>query len=136
MEAQDKKQFVTLTEVNPSDVNGVKTQYTMPDTTELHRELENKAREDLIAKVREKIVELPHKIYDAARQKEQEGYVDDAGEAYMRYLNVAPGDQIDERDHAQKFLREQFDFQVFPGAVREPVRRTPALEQGMAQPAK
>ena len=135
VEEQDKKQFVTLTDVNPSDVNGVKSQYTLPDMTELQTQLENKARESLITKVHEKVVELPHKIYEAARQKEQEGYLDDAGEAYMRYLNVAPGDQIEERDHAQKFLREQFNFQVFPGAVREPSRRTPALEQGMAQPA-
>ena len=81
-------------------------------------------------------MELPHKIYDAAHQKEQDGYTDDAGEAYMRYLNVAPADQIDERGHAQKFLREQFDFQTFPGAVRESPRHTPALEQGMAQPAE
>jgi hypothetical protein len=136
VEEQDKKQFVTLTDVNASDINGVKSQYTMPDMTELQTQLENKAREDLIAKVHEKVVELPRKIYEAARQKEQEGYMDDAGEAYMRFLNVAPGDQIEERDHAQKFLREQFNFQVFPGAVREPVRRTPPLEQGMAQPAR
>ena len=133
---QDKKQFITLTEVNASDVNGVKSEGSVPETTELQTELENKAREDLIAKVHEKIVELPHKIYDVARQKEQDGYVDDAGEEYMRYLGVAPADQLEERDHAQKFLREQFNFQVFPGAVREPMRRTPPLEQGMAQPAK
>jgi hypothetical protein len=136
VEEQDKKQFVTLTDVNASDVNGVKSQYTMPDMTELQTQLENKAREDLIAKVHEKVVELPRKIFEAARQKEQEGYVDDAGEAFMRFLSVAPGDQIEERDHAQKFLREQFNFQVFPGAVREPVRRVPPLEQGMAQPAR
>ncbi|HEY3625575.1 MAG TPA: hypothetical protein VGL00_04810 [Terracidiphilus sp.] len=133
---QDKKQFITLTDVNPSDVNGVKSQYTLPDWNELQTELENKAREDLIARVHEKIVELPHKVYEVARQKELEGYADDAGEAYMRYLSVAPADQIEERDHAEKFLREQFNFQVFPGAVREPQRRTPPLEQGMAQPAK
>jgi hypothetical protein len=53
----------------------------------------------------------------------------------MRYLNVAPADQLSERDHAEKFLREQFNFHVFPGAVREPQRKTPQLEQGMAQPA-
>jgi hypothetical protein len=133
---QDKKQFVTLTDVSASDVNGVKSQYTLPDWTELQTELENRAREDLIAKVHEKIVELPHKIYDVARQKEQDGYGDDAAEGFMRYLSVAPADQIEERDHAQKFLRDQFNFQVFPGAVREPIRRTPPLEQGMAQPAK
>jgi hypothetical protein len=133
---QDKKQFVTLTDVSPSDVNGVKSQGALPDQTELQTELENKAREDLIAKVHEKIVELPHKVYDVARQKEQDGYTDDAGETYMRYLSVAPADQIEERDHAVKFLREQFNFQAFPGAVKEPTRRTPPLEQGMAQPAK
>jgi hypothetical protein len=136
VEEQDKKQFVTLTDVNPEDVNGVKSSGTLPDLTELQTQLENKARESLIARVHEKIVELPHKVYDVAHQKEQDGYVDDAGEAYMRYLNVAPADQPNERDHAEKFLHEQFNFQVFPGAAREPQRRTPPLEQGMAQPAR
>jgi hypothetical protein len=136
VEEQDRKQFVTLTEVNPQDANGIKAEGSLPDLTELQTQLENKAREDLIAKVHEKVVELPHKIYDAAHQKEQDGYADDAGEAYMRYLSVAPADQLSERDHAQKFLREQFDFQTFPGALRESPRHTPALEQGMAQPAE
>jgi len=117
-------------------VNGVKSQGSLPDQTELQTQLENKARESLIAKVHEKIVELPHKVYETARQKEQDGYTDDAGEGYMRYLSVAPADQIEERDHAVKFLREQFNFQAFPGAVKEPTRRAPPLEQGMAQPAK
>ncbi len=133
---QDRKQFVTLTEVKAEDANGIKAEGALPDLTEMQTQLENKAREDLIARVHEKVVELPHKIYDLARQKEQDGYADDAGEAYMRYLNVAPVDQINERDHAEKFLRDQFNFQVFPGAIREPLRRTPPLEQGMAQPAK
>ena len=133
---QEPKQFVTLTEVKAEDANGIKAEGALPDLTELQNQLENKAREDLIEKVHEKVVELPHKIYDLARQKEQDGYLDDAGEAYMRYLNVAPVDQINERDHAEKFLRDQFNFQVFPGAVREPSRRAPPLEQGMAQPAK
>ena len=136
VQEQDKKQFVTITDVNASDVNGVKSSGGQPELTELQTQLENKAREDLIARVHEKIVELPHKIYDVARQKEQDGYADDAGEAYMRYLNVAPADQLDERDHAEKFLRDQFNFQVFPGAAREPTRKTPPLEQGMAQPAR
>ena len=133
---EDKKKFVTLTDVSASDVNGVKTEYTLPDFPELLNELDNKAREELIAKVHEKIQELPHKIYEVARQKEQEGYTDDAGEGYMRYLSVAPADQLEERARAEKFLREQFNFQVFPGAAREPLRHTPPLEQGMAQPAE
>ena len=136
VQEEDKKKFVTLTDVNASDVNGVKAEYTMPDMTELQTQLENKAREDLMARVHEKIVELPHEIYDVARQKEQDGYLDDAGEEYMRYLSVAPADQMDERDHAAKFLRDQFNFQTFPGAVKEPPRRTPPVEQGLAQPAE
>jgi hypothetical protein len=136
VQEEDRKKFVTLTDVNASDVNGIKAEYTLPDMTELQTELENKARADLIAKVHEKIVELPHKIYDVARQKEKDGYVDDAGEEYMRYLSVAPADEMNEREHAEKFLQDQFNFQVFPGAVKEPQRSTPPLEQGMAQPAE
>lgn len=136
VQEEDKKKFVTLTDVNASDVNGVKAEYTMPDMTELQTQLENKARESLIAKVHEKMLDVPHKIYDVARQKEQDGYVDDAGEEYMRYLSVAPADQVEERDHAVKFLSDQFNFQTFPGAVKAPPRRTPPMEQGMAQPAE
>ncbi len=75
-------------------------------------------------------------IYDAAQKKETDGYADDAGEAYMRYLNVAPADQLNEREHAEKFLRDQFNFQMFPGDISESPQPAPALEQGMAQPAQ
>ncbi len=51
-------------------------------------------------------------------RRKQDGYTDDAGEAYMRYLNVAPADQLTEREHAEKFLSEQFNFQTFPGQQR------------------
>ncbi len=136
IEQQDRKKFVTLTDVNAQDSKGVRAEGSLPDLTELQTELENVARENLIKRVQEKIVELPHKIYDMAHQKEQDGYLDDAGEGYMRYLSVAPVDQLSERDHAQKFLKEQFNFQVFPGMIRETPRRLPALEQGMAQPAR
>ena len=112
---EDHKQFVTLTDVNPEDVNGIKSQGTLPDLTELQTQLENKAREELIEKVHEKIVELPHKIYDVARQKEQDGYSDDAGEGYMRYLSVAPADQATERDHAEKFLAGSVQFSGVSG---------------------
>jgi hypothetical protein len=136
VQLQDAKKFVTLTDVNPSDVNGVKSEYTLPDFPELLNQLDIKAREELIARVREKVSELPHTLYDVARQKEQDGYTEDAGELYMRYLNVAPAEQSEERDHAAKFLRDQFNFQSFPGAVKEPARRPPPLEPGMAQQAK
>jgi hypothetical protein len=136
VEEQDKKKFVTLTDVKAEDAKGVKSEGTLPDLTELQTQLENTAREHLIKMVHEKMVGLPHIIYDAAQKKETDGYADDAGEAYMRYLNVAPADQLNEREHAEKFLRDQFNFQTFPGEIRNPPHPAPALEQGMAQPAQ
>jgi hypothetical protein len=126
---EDRKKFVTLTDVKAEDAKGVKAEGALPDQTELQTQLENVTRGELIKKVQEKVVELPQKIYDVARQKEQDGYNDDAGEAYMRYLNVAPADQVNERERAEKFLRDQFNFQTFPGMTRPSSRPVPALEQ-------
>jgi tetratricopeptide (TPR) repeat protein len=136
VEAEDKKKYVTLTDVKPEDAKGVKSEGTLPELNELQTQLENAARERLIKMVQEKIVGLPQIIYDAASKKETDGYTDDAGEAYMRYLNVAPADQLNNREHAEKFLRDQFDFQTFPGEIRNNPHPTPALEQGMTQPAQ
>jgi hypothetical protein len=134
---EDRKKFVTLTDVKAEDAKGIKAEGSLPDQTELQTQLENVARGELIKKVQEKVVELPQKVYDVARQKEQDGYNDDAGEAYMRYLNVAPADQVNDREHAEKFLRDQFNFQTFPGMTRPSPRPTPALEQTMApQPSR
>lgn len=132
---EDRKQFVVLSDVLPNDVDRIKAEGTIPDKAELLTELENLARTDLIKKVQEKVVELPHKIYEDAQKRETDGYSDDAGEAYMRYLNVATPEQVAEREHAEKFLRDQFNFQTFPGHIRDTPRPAPALEQGMAQPA-
>ena len=128
---------MTLTDVKAEDANGIKAEGALPDLTELQTQLENKAREELIAKVHEKVVELPHKIYDVARQKEQDGYADDAGEAYMRYLNVAPADQIERaRPRRRSSCAISSISRCFRGRFSEPARRPPPLEQGMAQPAK
>ncbi len=132
---EERKQFVVLSDVMPNDVDRIKAEGTIPDKSELQNELENLARTDLIKKVQEKVVELPHKIYEDAQKREADGYPDDAGEAYMRYLNVATPDQVTEREHAEKFLKEQFNFLTFPGEIRDTPRPSPALEQGMAQPA-
>ena len=117
------------------DSNRVKNQGTIPDREELQNELENTAREELIQKIREKIVELPHKVYDNAQRREHDGYTEDASEAYMRYLNVAPADQLEEREHAKGFLKEQFNFQSFPNEIRESPKPSPPLEQGMTRPS-
>jgi hypothetical protein len=136
VEEQDKKKFVTLTDVKAEDAKGVKSEGTLPDLIELQTQLDNVAREQLVKMVHEKIVGLPHIIYDAAQKKETDGYAEDAAEAYMRYLNVAAADQLNEREHAEKFLRDQYNFQTFPGAIRNNPRPAPALEQGMTQQAQ
>jgi hypothetical protein len=132
---EERKQFVVLSDVNPVDTNHVKNDGTVPDREELQNELENTAREELIGKIREKIVELPHKIYEDGQRREHDGYSDDAGEAYMRYLTVAPADQLEEREHSEQFLKEQFNFQAFPNELRPTSRPSPPLEQVMSHPS-
>ncbi len=125
---EERKQFVVTSEVKSEDANKEKNEGTLPDREELQNELENVARDELIKKVQAKVVELPSKIYEDAQKREQDGYLDDAGEAYMRYLNVAPAEETPERMHAEKFLREQFNFRVFPGEVREGTKLAPTVE--------
>jgi hypothetical protein len=132
---EEHKQFIVLSDVNPTDNNHIKNDGTLPDREELQNQLENTAREELIAKIREKIVELPHKVYEDGQRREHDGYPDDAAEAYMRYLDVAPADQLEERDHAEQFLKEQFNFQSFPNEIRPAARPTPPLEQVMSHPS-
>jgi hypothetical protein len=132
---EERKQFIVLSEVKAEDTKNIKNAGTIPDREELQNELENTAREELIQKIRDKIVELPHKVYEDGQRREHDGYTDDAGEAYMRYLNVAPAEQLEEREHSEDFLKEQFNFQSFPNETRPTPRPTPPLEQGMTRPA-
>ncbi len=44
VEAEDKKKFVTLTDVKPEDANGVKSEGSLPDVNELQTQLENVAQ--------------------------------------------------------------------------------------------
>ena len=87
-------------------------------------------REELIRKVQDAVIELPRKIYQDARKREDDSYADDAGEAYLRYLNVAPPEQAQEREHAEKYLNEQFNFLTFPPAIPFARPPQPAIEQG------
>jgi hypothetical protein len=111
---QDKKQFVVLSEVNAEDTNGVKSQGTIPDNTELQTELENVARGELIKRVLDQVHDLPNKLYDSAKKREADSYPEDAGESYLRYLNVTSAQETGERQHAEKYLKETFNFLTFP----------------------
>jgi hypothetical protein len=133
--AEDKRQLVVISQVKAEDTNNIKNEGTTPEKEDLQNELDNTEREDLIKKVHEQVIELPNKLYEAASKREQDGNNDDAGEAYMRFLYIAPTDQLDERERAEKFLRDQYNFQKFPNDVRETPHSTPSLAQGMSKPA-
>jgi Skp family chaperone for outer membrane proteins len=133
---EEKQQFVVLNDVSPSDINAVHAQGTIPDKAELQEELENVAREELIRRLQQRVNALPRKLYDDATKREQDGYLEDAGEAYLRYLNVAPAEQVPEREHAEKFLHDKFNFLILPTTVTEPQRSIPPLVQGMATSPK
>ena len=111
---EEKKEFLVVSGAKAEDTNNIKNEGTVPEKENLLNELEIIAREDLIKMLREQVTELPNKLYETASKREQDGDNDDAGEAYMRFLGVAPVDQLDEREHAEKFLRDQFNFQRFP----------------------
>jgi hypothetical protein len=107
-------QYVQREDVKPDDMEGVTLKEETPDTHEMQTELENLVRDELKEKVATKVAELPKAIYAEAKSRVQEENLDDAGEAYLRYLRVTPADQTPERAEAEKFLNEQFNFPTFP----------------------
>jgi tetratricopeptide (TPR) repeat protein len=114
---EDPKQYVQVEDVKGEDTDGIKLNETKPNTQEMQTALEISVRDDLIASVGKKVRELPQAIYDEAKLRAQEENLDDAGEAYMRYLSVTPADETPERTHAEQFLREQFNFLTFPNVA-------------------
>jgi hypothetical protein len=117
VEKEDPKQYELVEDVKADDTEGVKLKETTPNIREMQTALENSARDALIEAVRARVLELPRKVYDEAKSREQEENLEDAGEAYLRYLCVTPADKTPERLHAEQFLREQFNFSTFPSAA-------------------
>jgi hypothetical protein len=115
VEKQDPRQVVLLEDVKPEDTEGVKMKGTTPNTTELQTALENAARDELNEKVRLQVQELPQKIYDSAKSKEQEENVEGAGEYYLRFLSCTPEDGSTERRHAKEFLDDKFNIKAAAG---------------------
>jgi predicted nuclease with TOPRIM domain len=72
--------------------------------------LENTVKTELVAKVKEKVAELPKMLYDLAKHRESEDDLDGAGELYFRFLEITPDNKSPERAHAADFLRESFDL--------------------------
>jgi hypothetical protein len=104
--------------VKPDDTDGVKLNEAPPNTQELQTALGIKVRDQLIAAVGKRIRDLPKAIFDEARTRVQEQNLDDAGEAYMRYLCVVPAEKTPERVEAEKYLQGQFNFLTFPSATQ------------------
>jgi hypothetical protein len=117
VEKEDPQQYQLIEDVKPDDTEGVRLKETNPDTREMQTTLENSARDELVEVVQAKVLELPSKIYEEAEAREQEEDLDDAGEAYLRYLCVTSDDKTPERAHAEQFLREQFNFLTFPSVA-------------------
>jgi hypothetical protein len=114
VDQEEHAQSVLIEDVKAEDVDGVKLNETSPDTRGMQTALENKVRDELKEKVAAKVAELPKAIYEEARLRAKEENLEDAGEAYLRYLSVTPADRTPERVEAEKFLNEQFNFPTFP----------------------
>ena len=109
---EDPKQFVLIEDVKPDDTEGVKPTGTTPNTRELQTALENSVRDVLIEAVRSKVKDLPQRIYDEAKLREQNENLDGAAEAYLRFLNCTKGDGSVDRKRAKSFLTEQFNIHL------------------------
>jgi hypothetical protein len=115
---EDPQKIVLVQDVKSDDTDGVKLNETTPNTQELQTALGIKVRDQLIAAVGKRVRDLPKAIFDDARSRVQEQNLDDAGEAYMRYLCVVPATKTPERIEAEKFVQDQFNFLTFPSAAQ------------------
>ena len=115
---QDPQKIVLVQDVKSDDTDGVKLNETTPNTQELQTALGIKVRDQLIESVGKRVRDLPKAIFDEAKVRVQEQNLDDAGEAYMRYLCVVPTDKTPERVEAERFLKDQFNFLTYPSAAQ------------------
>jgi hypothetical protein len=115
---EEPQKVVLVESVKPDDTDGIKLNEAPPNTQELQTALGIKVRDQLIASVGKRVRDLPKAIVDEARLRVQEQNLEDAGEAYIRYLCVVPATKTPERIEAEKFLRDQFNFLTFPSAAQ------------------
>ena len=106
------KKVTVLENVKPEDTEGVKSVGTDPDEVQFLTDLEIQARDTLVKSVKEKVLVLPGKILQEARNRAGQGDVDGAGEEYVLYLNATANTGSDERAEATKFLQQHFNVGV------------------------
>jgi hypothetical protein len=107
---EDQKKYVVLENVKSEDTKGVKATGTEVDQTEFMSSVESAALDSLITAVRQHVEELPRKMYQKAREREDGEDLDGAGEAYMRFLELSPEVDSPEVKHARQFLLDQFNM--------------------------
>jgi hypothetical protein len=103
---------VVLQDVKAEDTEGITNQGVEPDGAQLLTDLEIESRNELVKAAREKAVELPAAVLQAAKALAQQGDTDGAAELYVLYLNATPRGSSPGRDEAVKFLRDQFNLAV------------------------
>ena len=107
--------MVLLENVKPEDVDGVVEQGVPPDEHQLLAEAEAKALKELVAKLIQRLGEVPAKVLEEARVRATGGDAEAAAEKYVLYLNSSAPQPSVERTEAQNFLRKEFNV----GAARE-----------------
>lgn len=111
IERSDHRQDVLVKDAVGSDQGGIKNAGVPSDPGEFTIDLENNVKNELVAKVKDKVAELPKMLYDLAKHRESEDDLDGAGELYLRFLEITPDDKSAERTHAMEFLKESFNLQ-------------------------
>jgi hypothetical protein len=101
---------VQLEDVRGDDVDGIKNSGVASNPDEFRSNLETAVRDELVTKVKEKVGELPLKMYGIAKAREAEDDLEGAGELYLRFLEITPDDKSVERTHAMEFLKENFNL--------------------------
>jgi hypothetical protein len=104
------RQDIQIVGAEGTDQQGIKNVGVPSNSDEFTIELENSVRNELVAKVKEKVAELPKMLFDLAKHRENEDDLDGAGELYLRYLEITPDNKSQERSHALDFLKENFDL--------------------------
>lgn len=107
---EETRTYMLLENVKPEDTAGVKAIGAEVNQAEFMAGVENDAGTLLAAAVRHSVEQLPHKLYEQAKEREANGDPEAAGEAYVRFLELLPNDSSPEATHARQFLRDQFDM--------------------------
>jgi hypothetical protein len=109
-ETEPNKEYSILENVKPDDTEGIRVEGVVPNDNDFFEADEYKARDELIAKAKETVAQLPGLVITRADRKAQDGDNDGAAELYILYLDSTPVADTPERLRARKFLAEQFNF--------------------------